>query len=158
MTLGPCPSCDRHVRLPSPTCPFCGAVATGAVAGLLRPVTRRELTRAAIFAGAALIVGCGSADERETETTDDRTSGGDDTTFTDDEEEDTREVWIADADAGTDAGLPDAGLPDAGVDQQQLLFDPEDDPRRHRQLPRCVTEGTCPAPPYGAPPADVTIV
>lgn len=127
MTFGPCAECARHVRVGADRCPFCGAEAAEVAAGEVRPVGRRELTRAAIFAGAALLAGCGGSSEAADEVADDDgTTGGDDP-------------------GGGDA-LDEARDPECDID-----------PRRCRQLPPCVHDGTCPAPPYGAPPADVIV-
>jgi len=173
--LAPCATCDRHVRLPD-ACPFCGASSGDARPGAVRPVTRREWTRAAIFAGAALLVGCGGSDDEPTDDDGSDTSGG--------------EAPIATrVDAGHDAGAPDAGRPDAGAPDaggldagpspdagpppviatadggpgpdagapQRVIPPDHGNPRRRRRLPACVTEGTCPAPPYGAPPSEIIV-
>lgn len=73
--LQACPECERHVRARDAKCPFCGATVEA------RSQVRRpgRLSRAAAFAGAALLgVACGGSDE-EVETTDDTvedTGGG----------------------------------------------------------------------------------
>lgn len=57
--LEPCPSCRRHVRLSESACPFCGAAIE---ASAPRSLAGGRLTRAAVFAGAALATaaaGCG---------------------------------------------------------------------------------------------------
>lgn len=47
----------------------------------------------------------------------------------------------------------------AGDDEvDPRLRDHWEDPRRRRVLPECVHQGTCPAPPYGAPPAGELVV
>jgi len=167
--LAPCATCDRHVRLPD-ACPFCGASSGDARPGAVRPVTRREWTRAAIFAGAALLVGCGGSDDEPTDDDGSDTSGG--------------EAPIATrVDAGHDAGAPDAGRPDAGAPDaggldagsgldagaavsvadsdagppQPVVPQDYQGSRRRRQLPACVYERTCPAPPYGAPPSEIIV-
>jgi hypothetical protein len=61
--LSPCPSCARHVKVGSASCPFCGAdvpvdVPTRVqVAGLGKPLTRALI----MFAGAAAVSGCSSS-------------------------------------------------------------------------------------------------
>jgi hypothetical protein len=65
--LHPCPECERHVRSSDVKCPFCRATIDA------RSPDRRagRLSRAAAFAGAALLgVACGGSDE-EVEGTDD---------------------------------------------------------------------------------------
>jgi hypothetical protein len=53
--LLPCPSCHRHVRVDSQSCPFCAAaVAFESEPPAPAPALGR-LTRAAVFAGAALV-------------------------------------------------------------------------------------------------------
>lgn len=76
--LVPCPGCDRHVHEGQSECPFCGADARASVRGAVRPLSRRELTRAAIFfAGAALAASaCSNDNSGETRATDDATGGG----------------------------------------------------------------------------------
>jgi hypothetical protein len=57
--LEPCPSCRRHVRIDETACPFC---ATALTAGEPRTLKRGRFSRAAVFAGAALVstaAGCG---------------------------------------------------------------------------------------------------
>lgn len=140
MTVGPCARCARHVRVGSARCPFCGAGASEVAGGAVRAVSRRELTRAAVFASAAVVMGCGSS---EPETADDGTSsgGGDDPGGGGDDP----------GGGGTDPGGGGGGS--AEVPNPECA----DDPRRCRQLPPCVYDGTCPAPPYGAPPADTLV-
>jgi hypothetical protein len=63
--LLPCPSCHRHVRVDSQSCPFCAAaVAFESEPPAPAPALGR-LTRAAVFAGAALVstaaAGCGGS-------------------------------------------------------------------------------------------------
>ncbi|MCB9570480.1 MAG: hypothetical protein H6709_00165 [Kofleriaceae bacterium] len=52
--LAPCPACHRHVRVDEPACPFCGGETPAATP---RPASRTRLSRAAVFAGAALAAG-----------------------------------------------------------------------------------------------------
>jgi hypothetical protein len=51
MELTPCVACDRHVSITEATCPFCGG---GVAATMRRPSKLGRVSRAAIFAGAAL--------------------------------------------------------------------------------------------------------
>jgi len=129
-------------------------------------MSRREITRAAIFGvGAVVLSACGSSAEGSDTTPPDqanqnlssgdeagadeggdmahgRGDGEDDATHTADEHdeaEDTEDVRLRDGD--------------------QVLIGPEepDGWRRRRRMPRCVSEGTCAAPPYGAPPAEMIV-
>lgn len=62
--LIPCSACGRHVRASGEACPFCEAP-LGSVqpASSSLRVTRAQLTRAALFAGATVIAAaCGGAD------------------------------------------------------------------------------------------------
>ena len=54
--LQPCTACHRHVASTETQCPFCGAAIVGDPARTL-PLGR--LSRAAVFAGAALATSCG---------------------------------------------------------------------------------------------------
>jgi hypothetical protein len=56
--LEPCPACRRHVRVDESACPFCGGALE---ASAPRSLAAGRLTRAAVFAGAALAgaTGCG---------------------------------------------------------------------------------------------------
>ncbi len=56
--LRPCGECHRHVRIDETTCPFCSASLASATA---RPLPNGRLTRAAVFAGAALVGAAGAA-------------------------------------------------------------------------------------------------
>lgn len=127
------------MRVGAERCPFCRAEAA-VEPGAVRPVGRRDLTRAAIFAGAALLAGCGGGDAEE--------PGGDDTTSGGD--------TGGGGDTGAGGGLGGGGDTNGGGDVQ-LRSECDEDPRRCRQLPQCVYDGTCPAPPYGAPPEDVIV-
>jgi hypothetical protein len=72
MTLRPCPSCARHVRVSESRCPFCGAAVSseGAANGTLPG----RLSRAALFTfrttvAAAALAGCGPTAQVPPETT-----------------------------------------------------------------------------------------
>ena len=59
--LSPCPSCTRHVKVGSASCPFCGGEVPTDVPLRATPAGR-PLTRAAIlFAGAAAVSACSSS-------------------------------------------------------------------------------------------------
>lgn len=58
MRLVRCEGCGRHVRSEETRCPFCGGARNATVA--LEPVFRR-VSRAAVFAGAAVVGGCWSS-------------------------------------------------------------------------------------------------
>ena len=126
-----CAGCDRHLREQELACPFCGRDARDATPGRFRIVSRRELTRAAVFTGAALALGCGSASEEEEEQQDiggGTGSGGEDTTL-DDTDDDEVSDGTGDGDTEDD-------------------FHEEDlyrDRRRSCDDPACLTM------PYGAP-------
>ncbi|MEZ4335729.1 MAG: hypothetical protein R3B82_03790 [Sandaracinaceae bacterium] len=94
-------------------------------------MSRRDLTRAAMFAGAALATGCGGG---ETEAGGgDATSGGDDQ-------------------GGGDATSGGGG---GGQGGDEELSPCQIDPRRCRSSsPAC---DDCPVPPYGAPAVDVIV-
>jgi hypothetical protein len=78
--LHPCEHCHRHVVVEETTCPFCGgSLDRRPTRG---PARRGHLTRAAVFAGAALLApaaGCGGdeAAQAEDEEIIERSSGGD---------------------------------------------------------------------------------
>jgi len=125
--LRPCPECRRHARIDADACPFCQAQ--------LEPATPRKavstggrLTRAAVFAGAALVgsaaaASCGGEEpEQEQQQT---TTGGEET---------------AGGDGTTDTGTGTEGTGDGTGDEQT----PPDDNQT--------------AMPYGAPPARDRVV
>jgi len=63
--LRPCPECLRHVRIDAGTCPFCNA--TYAQPGAVVSKPHRfvgSVTRAAVFAGAALLAPACGGDDR----------------------------------------------------------------------------------------------
>jgi hypothetical protein len=61
--LAPCPSCTRHVKVGSSSCPFCGGdVPTDVPLRQLGAPPGKPLTRAAIlFASAAAVTACSSS-------------------------------------------------------------------------------------------------
>jgi hypothetical protein len=139
-------------------CPFCGGDVSRAEPRAVRPVSRRAFTRAAIMVGAAVLAGC-RAEETHDEVADDETSGGDgDHDFSSDRDTgEGRDTHVRDdtRDADEERRREDERLAEEQrrlEEEQRRLEEDQYDPRRHRQLPACVSEGTCPAPPYGAPP------
>lgn len=91
--LAPCPGCDRHVRLPSDACPFCGTSLAGRPAPA-RPVLPARLGRAAMMtfgaaavAGSLAVSGCGSRGDGggpgpvDSGMADDATMGGGDAAY-----------------------------------------------------------------------------
>ena len=60
--LGLCPHCDRHVSVQESVCPFCDGALSFAPGGPARhaPITRSRA--ALLFAGAAVVAGCGSTE------------------------------------------------------------------------------------------------
>lgn len=124
-----CSACARHARADERVCPFCGERLGLAAPPRVRWVSRAELTRAAVVAGAAALwVGC---------------PGDPEPTVYDDGVETTGQERAAHE---VDAGPPDAGAADAG---DPIPIEPDLDDWRSR--PRCTPEGQC--PPYGAPPS-----
>src|SRR5687768_15946824 len=129
--LRPCPDCRRHVRADETICVFCG-VGLPPAPPLARLAPGR-FTRAAVFAGAAVIgAACGGSEKR-------------------DEPRRESEPFYTQT-TGGDQGAPDAGTvvvtptPDAGP---QIVEDPQEDWRRRRR-----NDGPHDIPmPYGAPPA-----
>ncbi|HJL18388.1 MAG TPA: hypothetical protein RMH99_22180 [Sandaracinaceae bacterium LLY-WYZ-13_1] len=156
-TLVPCSNCDRHVARDGAACPFCGASAQGSPTG---PVLgRRQLTRAAVFFGAAVLTGCGGSAAGRDETTGDGTTRGGGTTGGDATDGGGDDGFAHASDDGpsgsggdgadtTDGG---AGDDDAGgsgdPDDPQLVLDPIEE---HPGGGPCTPDGQC--PPYGAPP------
>ena len=55
--LSPGPSCNRHVRVADPVCPFCAAALPARAAAAGRALPRGRLSRAAIFAAGATLAG-----------------------------------------------------------------------------------------------------
>jgi hypothetical protein len=85
MELRACPGCRRHVAVDETSCPFCALALPPESPRVLSP---GRLSRAAVFAGAALVTACGGK-PKPTDTT---------TTTT------------HQADAGVDAAKPDAAV------------------------------------------------
>lgn len=165
--LRPCPRCSRHVDASERACPFCDAELAGALPGKLRLVSRRELTRAAIFAGAALLAGaCGvsstPSDELDEHDEHDDSAGG--------ETEETTDLSHASDDGSGARGSGDEESEaeaearrrrEAEAGLQQLREAEEqrrrwEDERRERNRRLCTPEGVC--PPYGAPPVPDALV
>jgi len=61
MSLAPCPSCSRHVKMTEASCPFC-KTELAAQTAVQVPIVKHRMTRAAAYAfGASLVVaGCSS--------------------------------------------------------------------------------------------------
>lgn len=61
-----CSGCGRHVRLSDSTCPFCQTT-LGAAASrggrAIRDLVGARASRAALFAGALIVAGCGNGDD-----------------------------------------------------------------------------------------------
>jgi hypothetical protein len=55
--LNPCPSCNRHVRVADPVCPFCSEPQAERPPRAEAPFGRPRLNRAAIFAAGAALAG-----------------------------------------------------------------------------------------------------
>jgi hypothetical protein len=157
--LRPCPRCSRHVDASERACPFCSGALAGASPGKVRLVSRRELTRAAVFAGAALLAGaCGgpSAPADDLDAPDDSSgseSQGTDLSHASDDgsggaREEATEETEADAEARREA---EARMRAVEEEQRRLMEDQRRHP--HRQ---CTPEGIC--PPYGAPPMPDALV
>lgn len=78
MSMVPCPECHRHIRPQTSECPFCGSIqAPASKPGRVGRVSRTAWTRAAIFAGAAVLAPACGGSEPAGDTTRD-SSGGDD--------------------------------------------------------------------------------
>lgn len=156
--LSPCPSCARHVAAADHSCPFCGASTEGARPGPVRLVSRRELTRAAIFAGAALFAGaCGGPEI--TYDNEEGSSGGDSIDG---------DGFAHDSDDGS--GGDSRVDRDEAARREALAREEEERRRQQEEIERvyeerrrledemhgrrrggsCTPEGIC--PPYGAPP------
>lgn len=65
--LVPCPSCARHVRLPSPACPFCASALPEDLGARAVPAAGRRLERLAAFTFAATFAAtaCGGQTDSE---------------------------------------------------------------------------------------------
>lgn len=161
--LSPCPSCARHVSAADRSCPFCGAATEGARPGPLRLVSRRELTRAAIFAGAALFAGACGGPEIVYDDEDDSAGGDsldDDTGFSRgvDDGSAERSDTSADSDAERREALAreeEAARREREAREEALRLREEqrrleDEQFHRRRRSQCTPQGIC--PPYGAPP------
>jgi hypothetical protein len=156
--LRPCPRCSRHVEASERACPFCDGELTGARPGKLRLVSRRELTRAAIFAGAALFAGACGSPSAPAEELDDDSAGGE-------SQEESALAHDSDDGSGSNDAVREETEAEADArrareeeEQRRLLLQQEEElndrlRRRHRQ---CTPEGIC--PPYGAPPVPDALV
>ena len=68
--LTPCTGCARHIRSSESECPFCATPLAAQAAAAPRAPRIGRLTRAAVFAGAALIApACGGTTATETQDT-----------------------------------------------------------------------------------------
>ena len=144
--LRPCPRCSRHVEASERACPFCDGELTGALPGRVRLVSRRELTRAAIFGAAALLAGACGASSAPTEEPDDDSAGGE-------SQEESELAHDSDDGSGDDTtGETEAEEQMRALQEEQRRL-MEDQRYRHRQ---CTPEGVC--PPYGAPPTPDALV
>ena len=156
-----CAACHRHARVAEPACPFCGASLAGLHSPAVRRVSRRELTRTAVFAGAALLLGVGchsDGDEREVES--DGTGGGE-------RSDGERRDFSSDRDTGE--GRDTRVTTDET--QEEVVVETDEDRERRRaqdemELERdhrrnrhqgCDEPG-CMAMPYGAPPSRDQVV
>jgi hypothetical protein len=62
--LAPCPACNRHVAVVETTCPFCAATLRESFRGQPRPTPPpRRLSRAAMMAAGATLIGACSAND-----------------------------------------------------------------------------------------------
>lgn len=97
--LVPCPSCDRHVRLPEPSCPFCGgelnARALGAQYASRRGTVPIGIKRAALVAIGTVAAACGG-----------KTEGTD---------EGTAPIVATESGTSDNSGPPDVGIPIYGA-------------------------------------------
>lgn len=60
--LALCPHCDRHVSIDESACPFCEGALAFAPGGPVRPAPATRTRAALLFAGAAVVAGCGSTE------------------------------------------------------------------------------------------------
>jgi hypothetical protein len=58
--LSPCPACNRHVATDEAACPFCSAVLPDSFRCDPRPKSRGRMSRAAILAASAALIGAES--------------------------------------------------------------------------------------------------
>lgn len=161
--LCPCSACARHVRVDDHACPFCGGVTTPRLLVPARPVARARLTRAAIFAGAAILsAACGdvSYEENRGEPVGRTGSGGEQVIVLEERAPDP--VVIVDHGDGTVISDPiDAERTEDAEAERRRQAEARERERRdlereERRRPACTPEGIC--PPYGAPPLRDEIV
>jgi len=130
--VDPCTACGRWVRASDSACPFCGAAHRGAVLPP-RPPLRSRL---AMVAGALLLGACGGGDATADDADDGTGSGGGE---------------VVDDGGGDGDDLDGDGSPDAEASCAGVCGS--------HHHPECMDDDPpCPAPPYGAPPADAVIV
>ena len=154
--LRPCPRCSRHVEASERACPFCDGELTGALPGRVRLVSRRELTRAAIFGAAALLAGACGASSAPAEEPDDDSAGGEsqeESELAHDSDDGSGDDTTGETEAEAEARrLREAEEQMRALQEEQRRL-MEDQRYRHRE---CTPEGIC--PPYGAPPMPDALV
>jgi hypothetical protein len=66
--LVPCPGCDRHVRASDPACPFCACALPDTASTTAAPAAppRPRMSRAALFAAGATMVGAAACSSSAT--------------------------------------------------------------------------------------------
>jgi hypothetical protein len=137
MSLIPCPTCRRHVRVGDATCPFCASALPHDHASRAVPSASTRLGRSALFAFAVSVSACGASTESEPVVTDTGTTKGD-TGTTNGDTGNAADTLVNDTGgpvaaygAPADTGPVDTGSPDTGT-----------------------TDDGGPAPLYGLPPPD----
>lgn len=165
MSLMVCPGCDRHVHEGEVTCPFCGADASPGRAGAARGISRRQLTRAAVWTGAVLVLNaCGGGEEEDDRRVDDGTGGGedvdDDVVVIDATDED--DVHVVGGGGSGGGGDGDVVVVEGDLDGDGIVDDANGDGvrddeqdwrRRRRGGCQEPNDPSCVAMPYGAPPS-----
>lgn len=137
--LVPCPSCDRHIRLPEANCPFCGgeldAKALGAAYAPRRSLVTSGLKRAALVAlGASVAAACGG-----------RTDGtGQDT------------QPVASTDATSDDAVSSSTDELPGIDPSQVAIYGASIPPSGSDLETTASESASTVPPDTAEPNDTS--
>lgn len=130
MSLIPCPTCRRHIRGGTETCPFCATALPNDHLSRATPSSSSRLGRSALFAFAVSVSACGASTEGEpiTDTGTAKTDTGTSDTAT-------KSDGLVDDTGGPVAaygGPPDTGSPDTGS----------------------ADDDGGPAPAYGLPPPD----